>query len=57
MKTIKSYFSLKFVSFKFTDIVSGKAVNLYVDGCGDRWLKESRWSFFRVKLSRTSISV
>lgn len=33
---------------RFTDIVSGKAVNLY-ESKGKMYLAESRWSLFRVE--------
>lgn len=48
IKNIKSYFSLKFQYNSFTDIVSGKRVNVYIDCFGELWLKDGRWSFFRV---------
>ena len=49
IKTLKSYFSLEFRYFAFTDIVSGKSVNAYVDCFGDVWMKDGRWSLFRVR--------
>jgi len=49
INSIVSYFTLRYVATHFTDVVSGKTVCLYVDRYGDRWLKDSRWSFFRLK--------
>jgi len=49
IKTIKSYFSLRFHHFAFRDAVSGKNVNVYIDCYGDLWMKDGRWSLFRVK--------
>ena len=49
IKKIKSYLSLESHYFAFTDVVSGKAVCVYVDCFGELWMKDSRWSFFRVK--------
>ena len=48
-KIIKSYLSLEFVETRFTDAVSGKDVNLYVDCFGEKWLKNSKRSLFRVR--------
>ena len=48
IKSIKSYFSLKFHYRSFRDTVSGKYVNMYIDCYGDLYLKDGRWSFFRV---------
>ena len=48
LKLIKSYCSLKFVRHEFNDKVSGLRVSSYFDCYGDVWLKDSRWSFFRV---------
>jgi len=49
MRLIKSYFSLKFVETRFTDTVSGKDVNLYIDCFNEKYLKNSKYSFFRVR--------
>ena len=49
LKLIKHYFSLKYVCYSFTDRVSGKSVDIYVDCFGDYYLKDSRWSFFAVQ--------
>jgi spore germination protein YaaH len=49
MKAIKSYFTLKYASTLFTDVVSGKKVCLYIDCYGEQWMKDGRWAFFRVK--------
>ena len=51
IRKIKSYFTLKFRYSAFIDVVSGKMVNVYADCFGDLWLKDSRWSLFRVKKS------
>ncbi len=48
-RLLKSYFSLTFVETRFTDVVSGQTVKLYVDCFGDFWLKDGRWSLFRVE--------
>ena len=48
IKAIKSYCSLKFIQPEFKDIVSGLLVSSYVDCYGDHWLKDNRWSLFRV---------
>lgn len=49
IKAIKSYFTLKYHYYAFTDVVSGKPVSVYYDCYGDLWLKDGRWSLFRVK--------
>lgn len=49
LRMIKSYMTLKFVEFKFTDAVTLKPVYLYVDCYGDKWMKTSRFALFRVK--------
>ena len=49
MKSIRSYFTLKYTGHAFTDTVSGKGVKYYRDCFGDVWMKESRWGLFRVK--------
>lgn len=46
---IKSYLSLKWQYSAFRDVVSGEMVSVYRDCYGDLWLKNSRWSLFRVK--------
>lgn len=48
VKYLKSYLSLACIGFAFTDVVSGKSVRYYRDCYGSLWLKDSRWSFFRV---------
>ena len=50
MKSIYSYFTLKLEGFAFNDIVSGNSVYYYIDCYGDRYLKESKYSLFKVKL-------
>ena len=48
--SVKSYFSLKLVERNyFTDVISGLPVNLYKDCFNVVWLKNSRWSFFKVR--------
>lgn len=49
IKLIKSYFTLKHHYVAFIDNVSCKPVSVYVDCYGDLWLKDSRWSLFKVK--------
>lgn len=53
IKAIKSYLSLKRIRDAFTDKVSGKVVCIYKDCYGNEWLKDSRWSFFKVEKSET----
>ena len=48
IRKIKSYMTLKYLDYAFTDTVSGNSVNYYEDCYGDIWLKESRWGFFAV---------
>ena len=48
IKILKSYFTLKFRYFAFRDVVSGKNVNVYIDCFGELWMKDGRWSLFRV---------
>jgi len=48
IKWIKSYFTLRMTDCLFVDKVSGLTVCSYVDCYGDRWMKDSRWSLFRV---------
>lgn len=36
-------------SHVFTDKVSGKSVNRYIDPSGRKWLAIHKWSFFRVE--------
>lgn len=52
IKWIKSYLSLKKVADGWTDGVSGKTVSYYQDCFGDMYMKDSRWSFFGVKVER-----
>ena len=44
----KSYFTLQYQYDAFTDVVSGKRVAIYSDCYGDLWMKDGRWSLFRV---------
>ena len=48
IKLIKSYFSLKAIQREFTDVVSGLPVYSYLDCYEEVWLKDGRWSLFRV---------
>lgn len=48
INSIKSYWTLKYVSFAFSDCVSGEAVNVYIDCFGVEFLKNSRWGLFKV---------
>jgi len=50
MKVIKSYFSLVKEYSAFRDMHSGKDVCVYVDCFNERWMKDGRWSLFRVKV-------
>ena len=47
-KKIRSYFTLNYLHSCFTDTVSGELVCMYVDCYGDMYLKNGRWSLFRV---------
>lgn len=49
LQEIKSYLTLEFVSSRFRDIVSGKMVCEYKDCYGNRFLKDSRYSFFKIE--------
>lgn len=49
IRAIKSYFSLQHEYCAFRDNVSGKMVSVYRDCYGDLWMKDSRWSLFRVR--------
>jgi hypothetical protein len=48
MRLLKHYFSLKYAGYAFRDQVSGDSVYYYTDCFGERWMKTSRWAFFRV---------
>ena len=48
-REIKSYFSLKFERYYFTDKVTGRPVNIYIDCYEVEYMKNSRWSFFKVR--------
>jgi hypothetical protein len=48
LKTIISFCSLRVLKSEFTDTVSGQRVYSYCDCYGEVWLKDSRWSLFRV---------
>ena len=50
-KKIRSYFSLTYVMFLFTDIVDGHSVNEYIDCYGDKYMKNSKWGSFSVKIN------
>lgn len=45
---------MKFVEFRFRDIVSHRCVNLYTDSLGRHWQAESPWSLFRVRQRETA---
>lgn len=42
---------MKRIGYAFTDAVSGKPVYYYQDRKGTLWLKESRWSIFKILAS------
>ena len=44
---------MKMLGYNFTDVVSGKQVNNYVDTMGRHWLANGKWSWFRVARNRT----
>jgi len=48
IKLLQHYLSLQRIEHRFNDHISGKEVWLYRDSAGEYWLKDSRWSFFRV---------
>ena len=50
IKKLKSYFTMKFVSFAFTDSVDGKRVNYYIDCHGDKYMKNYKFGLFSVKV-------
>lgn len=35
----------------FMDVVNGRMVNYYIDKWGRKWMAQSEWSFFRVRLT------
>jgi len=41
---------MKFVTFMFTDVVSGKKVNIYRDSLERFWMAENKWGWFRVPI-------
>lgn len=45
---------MKLLSFMFTDVVSGKDVNIYRDTLGRFWMAENKWGWFRVPISPKS---
>jgi hypothetical protein len=49
IRSIQSYLSLRWVENLFTDHISGKTVALYEDCYGKRYMKDSRWSLFKVE--------
>ena len=51
IKPLVSYLTLKFVRVDFVDTVTGKAVCVYVDYYADSYLKDSRWSLFKVRIN------
>ena len=48
INSIKSYFTLEFHYKAFYDSIGGKQVNMYVDCFGDLYLKDGRWSLFKI---------
>lgn len=44
---------MKFVNFRFTDVVNGKPVHLYEDKFGRTYLAHGAWSWFRVGINST----
>lgn len=49
LNALRSYLSLRWVENLFTDHISGKQVSLYEDCFGKRYMKDSRWGFFKVE--------
>ena len=49
IKEVISYFTLEKKQDLFRDCVSGKMVSEYVDVYGASFMKDSRWSFFKVE--------
>jgi hypothetical protein len=49
-RAIVSYFTAKPVRYLFRDKVTGRHVYAYEDKYGERWMKDHRWSLFRVKI-------
>lgn len=48
IKLLRHYLSLERIEYRFTDHIAGKEVWLYRDCYDEYWLKDGRWSFFRV---------
>lgn len=44
---------MKFMDFRFTDVVNSKPVHLYEDRNGRTWLAHGPWSWFRVGINST----
>ncbi len=51
---IQSYLSLDKGTYLFTDIISNERVMSFTDRFGKKWMKESRWSLFRVEVIEDS---
>ena len=51
-KWTSKYMSMKFIEARFTDMVSGKQINLYRQTDGKVVLAESKFSFFRIEYER-----
>ncbi len=51
IRWFRSRFTMRFLDFAFTDVVSGEAVNYYVDCHGIKWMANSRFDSFRVKVN------
>lgn len=39
---------MQYLGHRFTDLITGRPVGLYVDTRGRRWLAEGAWSWFRI---------
>lgn len=37
-------------SFYFTDVVSGKSVNIYKDRFGKKWMSDGKWGLTRIEI-------
>lgn len=53
IQKIRSYFSLNDETYLFTDHISGNKVYSYTDCYGNKWMKDSRWGLFSVKMEPT----
>ena len=51
MKALRSYLTLKRIGVAFYDPIEHLPVYYYKDCYGDVYMKNSRWSFFKVKAS------